>query len=63
MLNNFIVINDDVTIDKEELEYDDSIITSNTKVNSYGAVSLAIIGLLFIIIGMVIPFIFYWIGG
>ena len=47
---------------KEELEVDDSMVTNNVTVNSYGAVSIAIIGVLLIIIGTVITIVLRLMG-
>ncbi|MBR4617718.1 MAG: hypothetical protein IKO49_00155 [Bacilli bacterium] len=61
--NEFVMITDDVLVEKSDLEVNDSLVTQNVAVNSYGAVSVAIVGLLFIIIGVVMTMILYFMGG
>ena len=51
---SFAILNEDININEEELKMADNTITSNVKVNSYGAVSFAIIGLILIMVGILI---------
>ncbi len=52
--SNFVIINPEIKVSKEDLKTNDSVMSSNLKVNSYGSVSFAIIGVLFIIIGILL---------
>lgn len=52
--NNFTLLPSEIKIDKEDLEINNSIVSNNMKVNSYGSVSFAIIGILLIIIGVLL---------
>lgn len=52
--SNFTLLTTEMKVNKEDLEINDSIIKNNVKVNSYGSVSFAIIGVLLIIIGVLL---------
>ena len=52
--NSFLVFTDKIETKKEDLQINNLNLITNTKVNSYGAVSFAIIGILLIIIGVLL---------
>ena len=52
--NSFLVFTDKIEVNKEDLQINNLNLTNNAKVNSYGAVSFAIIGILLIIIGVLL---------
>lgn len=60
--SNFAIINKNITLDKDSLKVEESTINKNVNVNSYGAVSIAIIGITLIIIGLILSFILQIIG-
>jgi len=52
--SNFTLLPTEIEVKKEDLKISNSIIKNNIKVNSYGSVSFAIIGVLLIIIGILL---------
>lgn len=55
--NDFLILPSQVTISKEALKEKETSVNDGISVNSYGAVSFAIIGVLFIIIGILLSII------
>lgn len=55
--NSFAIVNKKVNLNEDELKIDEESITRNKEVNSYGAVSIAIIGAVLIVVGIIITII------